>query len=112
MLDTTSTASWAPYSEEEEIFRRTARTFFDRELDARLKEIDALGMIDAEFFRKAGKAGLRGISIPEEDGGSGASDICHVVLAHELGRSIGYASVGVVLIDDQATDALVHAGTA
>ena len=59
------------YSDEHEQFRRTARAFFDKELEPHYKSYVAKGGLDKEFWRKAGKAGLLGLCIPEELGGPG-----------------------------------------
>jgi acyl-CoA dehydrogenase len=101
----------SPFTEEEEMFRNTVRNFLDRELEPNADKF--LGDIDydRQFWRKAGAAGLLGAVIPEAYGGAGASTICGVVMAQELGRSAGGATVGSSLGGDIATHILVKGGT-
>jgi alkylation response protein AidB-like acyl-CoA dehydrogenase len=48
----------SPFTEEEELFRRTVRTFLDRELEPHYQEFEANGGVSREFWRKAAQAGL------------------------------------------------------
>ena len=52
------------YTEEHELFRRTARQFFDKELNPHYRRYAEAGGVDKEFWRKAGQAGLLGSGIP------------------------------------------------
>jgi acyl-CoA dehydrogenase len=99
------------YSEEHELFRRTARAFFDKELNPHYRRYAEAGGVDKEFWRKAGRAGLLGSGIPEEYGGPGGDFVFNVILAEELGRSVGSALTGSSLMADMATGILMAAGT-
>jgi acyl-CoA dehydrogenase len=104
-------ASLNPFNEEEEMFRNSLRGFLDRELEPHHEKFIGDPEYDRAFWRKAGKAGLLGGAIPEEYGGPGASDMCPVILAHELGRSLGGATVGSSLGADIATHILTFGGS-
>ncbi|HEX5806329.1 MAG TPA: acyl-CoA dehydrogenase family protein [Macromonas sp.] len=99
------------YLEEHEQFRRTARTFLDREHEPQLKRFERQGGLDKAFWLKAGEAGLLGSCIPPEYGGAGGDFTYQVILAEELGRTPGCASTGSSLMVDIATHMMVGFGT-
>jgi acyl-CoA dehydrogenase len=99
------------YSEEHEQYRRSVRTFLDKELEPNLAKFEAQGGVTKEFWRKAGKAGLLGACIPEEYGGAGGDIVFNVILSEELGRTIAGATTGSTLMADIATLLLVGFGT-
>jgi alkylation response protein AidB-like acyl-CoA dehydrogenase len=98
------------YTEEHELFRRTARAFLDKELDSHYKRYAEAGGVDKEFWRKAGRAGLLGATIPEEYGGPGGDFVFNVIIAEELGRSVGSALTGSSIMADVATNILMAGG--
>jgi acyl-CoA dehydrogenase len=104
-------ANLSAFTEEEEMYRRSLRAFLDRELEPHADKFVGDRDYDRAFWRKAGAAGLLGAAITEEYGGSGASAICGVVMAQELGRSIGGATVGSSLGGDIATHILMTGGS-
>jgi alkylation response protein AidB-like acyl-CoA dehydrogenase len=99
------------YTEEHELYRRTCRAFFDKELDPYYKQYAAAGGVDKAFWRKAGNAGLLGSAIPEEFGGPGGDFVFNVILAEELGRSVGSSLTGSSLMADIATHILMGHGS-
>ena len=99
------------YTEEHELFRRTARAFFDKELNPHYRRYAEAGGVDKEFWRKAGQAGLLGSGIPEEYGGPGGDFVFNVILAEELGGSVGSSLTGSSLMADMATNILMAAGS-
>jgi acyl-CoA dehydrogenase len=107
----TTDADLSPFTEEEEMFRRTVRAFLDKELEPHAEKFVGDLDYDRAFWRKAGAAGLLGAVIPEEFGGPGASDICGLILTHELGRSVGGTIVGSSLSGDIATHLLMMGGS-
>jgi acyl-CoA dehydrogenase len=98
------------YAEEHEMFRRTARSFFDKELEPHYRAYADKGGLDKEFWIKAGRAGLLGSNIPEQFGGPGGDFIFNVILAEELGRSVGSAWTGSSVMADIATNILMQFG--
>jgi acyl-CoA dehydrogenase len=98
------------YSEEHDLFRRTARSFLDKELEPHYRAYADKGGLDKAFWMKAGKAGLLGSAIPEEFGGPGGDFVYNVILAEELGRSVGSSLTGSSLMADIATHILMLAG--
>jgi alkylation response protein AidB-like acyl-CoA dehydrogenase len=99
------------YTEEHEQYRATARAFFDKELEPHYRAYAAKGGLDKGYWKKAGDAGLLGSCIPEELGGPGGDFVFNVILAEELGRSVGSAWTGSSIMADIATHILMNAGS-
>ncbi len=100
----------AAYGEELELFRRTVRSFFQRELETRVKYFEKNGT-DRPFWRAAGGAGLLGVFVPPEYGGPGADPLAIMVVSEELGRSPAGATVGSCLNADMSTLFMVNFGS-
>ncbi|MFE7422218.1 acyl-CoA dehydrogenase family protein [Rhodococcus sp. NPDC057529] len=102
----------SPFTEEEEYARQSVRAFLDRELEPHLEKFIGDPEVDREFWRKAGRAGILGVGIPEEYGGPGGSDLFGVIVAYELGRSVGGTVVGSsITADAGATHVLMTGGS-
>jgi acyl-CoA dehydrogenase len=100
----------SPYGEDMEMFRRTVRSFFDREVEPRVKDFEANG-VDRAIWRKAGEYGILGLTVPEEYGGAGADRMAIMVAAEELGYSPAGATAGSFIGTDICTNFLVDHGT-
>lgn len=74
------------FSEEYTLFREVARDFIQKEVAPRADAHDKEGKISLELYRKFGKAGLMGMSIPQEYGGAGAGETGLCILSEELGK--------------------------
>lgn len=75
------------YRDDHEMFRATARRFFERECAPRQAEWDAAGQAGRDIWLKAGREGLLCVTVPTEYGGGGG-DFGHAcVLAEEYHRS-------------------------
>ena len=94
------------YSEEHEAFRHTVRSFLDREHEPYLRQYEAKGGLDPDFWKKAGAAGLLGLAH------TGEGDFTYyAIMAEELGRTAGSATTGSSLMADVATYILIGHGT-
>ncbi|PZF82346.1 acyl-CoA dehydrogenase family protein [Jiangella anatolica] len=82
------------YLEDHEAFRAMARTFLEREVVGHIDEFRAGHAIGRDVWRKAGEAGLLGLEIPEEYGGSAPEDYrFNAVFIEELSKvTMGLAS--------------------
>src|ERR1700728_463714 len=81
------------YEEDHEMFRSTVRQFVAREVVPNLRKWDEEGLIDRDFFTKAGEAGLLGTAIPSEYGGGGEDDFrFNLVINEEFARRGASAS--------------------
>lgn len=88
------------FTEDHEAFRRTVRTFLDREVLPHYDQWEKDGIVSRDAWRAAGKQGLLGLAVPEEYGGGGNSDFRYAaVLAEEFTRA-GVAGLAVGLHND------------
>jgi alkylation response protein AidB-like acyl-CoA dehydrogenase len=73
------------FEADHEIFRSSVREFVEREVTPNVAKWEAQGRVDKEMFRRAGRAGLLGMAIPEEHGGGGVPDFrFNAVIVEEL----------------------------
>jgi alkylation response protein AidB-like acyl-CoA dehydrogenase len=76
------------YTSEHEDFRKTARTFYEREVIPFHDQWEKDGIVPRELWLKAGEAGLLCFDVPEEYGGPGVDDFRYnVVLSEEQTRA-------------------------
>ncbi len=99
------------FTEVEEDCRTVIRAFLDTELEPNHDKFVGDLEYDREFWRRAGRAGILGATIPEEYGGPGLGETISVILSQELGRSIGAATIGSSLEADLATHMLMDHGS-
>lgn len=85
------------YDEDHEAYRETVREFLTREVVPHKDQWDDDKWIPREVFQSAARAGLYGLQIPEEFGGSGEPDYRYrMVASEEVGRA-NAISFGVTL---------------
>lgn len=102
-----------PFTEEHEMFRKTVRSFVEKEIAPHIDEWEAAEIAPLHaLFKKMGELGFLGLNYPEEYGGMNADIWFTVVLAEELARS-GAAGVpmAVLVQTDMATPALARHGS-
>jgi isovaleryl-CoA dehydrogenase len=79
--------------EEIEMLRDTVKSFADKEIAPRAAAIDRDNEFPADLWKKLGDLGLHGMTVPEEDGGTGMGYLAHIVAMEEVSRAS--ASVGL-----------------
>jgi alkylation response protein AidB-like acyl-CoA dehydrogenase len=73
------------FTPEHDLFRATARAFFEKECVPHAEEWESAGMATRDVWKKAGEAGLLGWEVPVEYGGSGVRDFRYnAILAEEM----------------------------
>ncbi|MCH8860914.1 MAG: acyl-CoA dehydrogenase family protein [Proteobacteria bacterium] len=87
------------FQEEHQIFRESVRRFFAKEMLPNLKSWDEAGIVDRDFWEKAGAAGLLCPDIPEEYGGPGGDFRYNAVVDEEMGYA-GTAAPGFAVHSD------------
>jgi alkylation response protein AidB-like acyl-CoA dehydrogenase len=99
------------YEAEHEDFRKTARTFFEREVAPHHDQWEKDGIVPRELWLRAGEAGLLCFDVPEEHGGAGVTDFRYnVVLSEEQTRS-GASGPGFSVHSDIIVPYLTSLGT-
>jgi len=70
-----------------EAIRDSVSSFAEAEIAPRAADIDAKNEFPNDLWRKFGDLGLLGITVPEEDGGTGLGYLEHVVAMEEISRA-------------------------
>ncbi|MBP8007143.1 MAG: isovaleryl-CoA dehydrogenase [Burkholderiales bacterium] len=76
-----------------DMLRATVQQFAAAEIAPRAAAIDRTNEFPADLWRKMGDLGLLGITVSEEDGGTGMGYLAHVIAMEEVSRAS--ASVGL-----------------
>jgi alkylation response protein AidB-like acyl-CoA dehydrogenase len=84
-----------PLTEEERMIQSTSREFARKDLAAVAVENNEQGIFPEAIFKKLGELGFLGITVPEEYGGVGMSNLCLVLALEEISRVC--ASTAVVM---------------
>jgi isovaleryl-CoA dehydrogenase len=79
--------------EDIEMLRDTIQSFAAKEIAPRAAAIDRDNEFPADLWKKFGDLGLLGMTVPEEDGGTGLGYLAHIVAMEEISRAS--ASVGL-----------------
>ena len=97
--------------EEHEAFRRTVRSFLEREVAPHHAQWEAEGQVSREVWTKAGAQGLLCFDVGEEYGGPGVRDFRYnLVLAEEMTRA-GASGPGFPVHTDNIVPYLSSLGT-
>ncbi len=90
------------YTAEHQMFRDTARRFFEKEVQPFHAKWEEDGIVPKEVWRKAGEQGLLCMSVPEEYGGVGGDFLYSAIAIEEQGR-VGASGPGFSLHTDITT---------
>ncbi|HKZ17946.1 MAG TPA: acyl-CoA dehydrogenase family protein [Geobacteraceae bacterium] len=75
------------FTAEQEHFRKSVRSLCEEKLAPRAAEIDEKGEIPREVIEDFGAAGLFGVTVSKEFGGSGAGFVKAAIVAEEIARA-------------------------
>ena len=104
-----STTGRTAYDADLELFRDQVRKFFDKELYPHLDRWEEAGIVDREFWKAYGAAGLLCPQVPAEYGGLGLDYRYNAVIGEEL--SYAGSSAGVTLQSDITVDYIINYGS-
>lgn len=103
---------WQPFTDEHTQFRKTVRTFAEKELAPNADEWERDEIFPNWVFKRAGELGILGAHFPEEHGGAGLDYWFSVAKAEELPRSrLAGVSMGLLVQSDMATPVISDIGT-
>ncbi len=100
-------------SDEHQLFRKTLRDLFEREIEPHVDEWEKARMFPAhELFPKLGAVGLFGLEYDEAYGGMGADHTFTLIAAEEMGRiSCGAIPMAIAVQMSMSTPALHRFGS-
>lgn len=100
-------------TDEHQLFRKTLRDLFEREIEPHVDEWEAARTFPAhELFPKLGAVGLFGLEYDEAYGGMGADHSFTLIAGEEMGRiSCGGVPMAMAVQMSMATPALARYGT-
>jgi alkylation response protein AidB-like acyl-CoA dehydrogenase len=99
------------YTSEHEDFRKTARTFYEREVTPYHGQWEQDGVVPRELWLKAGEAGLLCFDVAEEYGGPGVEDFRYNVILSEEQTRAGASGPGFSVHTDIIVPYLSTLGT-
>ena len=82
-------------NEEQKLFQKTVREFCDKELKPIASKIDKEEYFPWGMYKKMGKLGLMGMTVPKKYGGAGIDKICYMIALEEISRLCG--STGITI---------------
>lgn len=103
-------AAWE-LDQDHEDFRASVRAFVDRHVRPVVEESEEAGRPPAGLLKEMGAAGLLGLAVPEEYGGSGGDALAATLLAEELARASGGIAVTALVSGYMSTPHIARYGT-
>ena len=100
------------FTEEHNIFRKSVKSFVEKEIKPFAKDWDEAERFPKEVFKKLGNLGFLGIKYPEKYGGSGLPYSYEAVFVEEMARADSLGMLLSILVQtDMASPAIYHFGT-
>jgi alkylation response protein AidB-like acyl-CoA dehydrogenase len=99
------------YTSEHEDFRKTARTFYEREVVPFHDQWEKDRIVPRELWLKAGEAGLLCFDVPEEYDGPGVADFRYNVILSEEQTRAGASGPGFSVHTDIIVPYIISIGT-
>lgn len=98
---------------EQKLFQKTIHEFCEKEIKPLAKKIDQEEYFSWELYKKMGKMGLMGMTVPKKYGGSGIDRVSYMIALEEISRVCGstgitveaHNSLGVGHIFEKGTEA-------
>lgn len=104
---------FTPYTEEHDLFRKTCRSFAEKELAPHAEEWERDETFPNWVFKRAGELGILGAHYPEDCGGAGGDYWFSIAKSEELVRSgLAGVTMGLLVQSDMATPCIGELGTA
>ncbi len=82
-------------TDEKKLFQKTVREFCEKELKPIASKIDKEEYFPKDLYKKMGKMGLMGMTVPQKYGGAGIDRISYMLALEEISRVCG--STGITI---------------
>jgi len=82
-------------NENQKLFQKTIREFCEREIRPIAKKIDQEEYFPEKLYKKMGKMGLMGMTVPQEYGGSGIDRVSYMIALEEISRVCGSTGINL-----------------
>lgn len=99
------------FTEEQEMLRRTVRTFAENEIAPEVARMEAEDRFLVELVKKMGELGLTGMVVPEKYGGTGMDFTSYIIAVHEISKVSATAGVILSVHTSVATNPILCFGT-
>ena len=98
-------------TEEERMIRKTARDFARKEIAEKVEESNREGIFREEIYRKLAELGFMGITMPEEYGGVGFSNLSLALALEEISRVCPSTAIAVSVHNSLANYIILRWGS-
>ncbi|MBN2602694.1 MAG: acyl-CoA dehydrogenase [Candidatus Thermoplasmatota archaeon] len=82
-------------NEEQKLFQKTIREFCEKEIKPIAKKIDQEEYFPDKLYKKMGKMGLMGMTVPQEYGGAGIDRVSYMIALEEVSRVCGSTGINL-----------------
>jgi len=82
-------------SDEQKLFQKTIREFCEKEIKPIAEKIDQEEYFSEELYKKMGRMGLLGMTVPQKYGGAGIDRVSYMMALEEISRVCG--STGIIV---------------
>ena len=82
-------------TDQQKLFQKTVREFVEKNLKPIASKIDKEEYLSWELYKKMGKLGLMGMTVPQTYGGAGIDRICYMIALEEISRYCGSTGITV-----------------
>jgi len=82
-------------SDEQKLFQKTIKEFCEKEIKPIAEKIDQEEYFSEELYKKMGRMGLLGMTVPQKYGGAGIDRVSYMMALEEISRVCG--STGIVV---------------
>jgi len=82
-------------TEQQKLFKKTVKDFADEEIKPLASKIDKEEFFPWELYKKMGKLGLMGMTVPKKFGGAGIDRISYMIALEEISRVCGSTGITV-----------------
>lgn len=82
-------------TEMQKLFKKTVREFAEKEIKPLADKIDKEEYFPKDLYKKMGKMGLMGMTVPQKYGGAGIDQVSYMIALEEISRVCG--STGIIL---------------